>query len=224
MSSSIPGLRDTVELVHGRITLALHRLKDGDGRPLLHIHGLGLRSPDTLPAWLEAWPGAVYALDLTGHGDSTVPRGGGYTAEVLIGDVDAALEHLGQPTTLLGRGLGAYVVLMAAGVRADAVHGAILCDGPGIAGGGPAPGSPYLVRLDQGELRAPDPYALAELSRDVRPADYALSFAWLALESSGLPTPIAVCAKARPDWLRAVSEEPGVRVTTLESALAGYAR
>jgi pimeloyl-ACP methyl ester carboxylesterase len=206
-----------IELTHARITLALHELRTGAGRPLLLLHGLGLRSPQTFE---EAWDGPVHALDFTGHGASTTPAGGGYTAEVLIGDVDTAIEHLGE-VTLLGHGLGAYVALLTAGARADAVRGAILCDGPGIAGGGPAPGTPQILR-GAGDHGPPDPFALAELARDLRPPDYAVSFARLAVDASLLPNPIAVCAKARPDWLRGVCEEPGVIVTTLTDALRVY--
>lgn len=213
-----------IKLTHGRIDLTLHELRrDGEARPLLHLHGLGLRSPDALPEDLVPWPGPVYALDLTGHGDSSVPAGGGYTAEVLIGDVDAAVQHLSE-VTLVGRGLGAYVALLAAGARADAVRGAILTDGPGIAGGGPAPGAPIIVHADTDAPAPPDPFALSELGRDLRPPDYALGFARLAVENSGLPNAIAVCAKARPDWLRGICEEPGVIVTTMAEALANFAR
>lgn len=209
-------------LVHGRVTLALHELRaDGDGRPLLHLHGLGLRSPETVPDDLAAWAGPVFALDFTGHGESTIPRGGGYTPETLIGDVDAAIEHLGD-VTLVGFGLGAYVALLTAGARADAVRGAILCDGPGIAGGGPTPGTPTVARIDLSEAGPPDPFALAELARDVRPPDYAVDFARLALANS--PDPFAIVAKARPDWLEAVAEETGVVPTTLVDALRRFGR
>ncbi len=43
-----------------------------------------------------AGPGPIFALDFTGHGASTVPSGGGYTAEMLMADVDAALAELGR--------------------------------------------------------------------------------------------------------------------------------
>lgn len=212
----------TTKLVHARVTLALHELRgDGDGRPLLHLHGLGLRSPDTLPDELAAWPGPVHALDFTGHGGSTVPRGGGYTPEMLIGDVDAAIEQLGD-VTLIGRGLGAYVALLVAGARADAVRGAILCDGPGLAGGGPVPGTPTVVRVDPGESGPPDPFALAELSRDVRPPDYAIDFTRLA--TATMPNPFAVVAKARPEWLQAVAEEVGAMPMTIADAMRTFAR
>ena len=209
-------------LTHARVSLALHELRDsGDGRPLLHLHGLGLRSPNEVPEDLAPWPGPVYALDFTGHGSSTVPLGGGYTPEVLIGDVDAAIEHIG-PVTLIGRGLGAYVALLAAGARPDAVRGAILCDGPGIAGGGPAPGTPQAIRVDTEAPAPPDPWALAELSKDIRPPDYAIDFARLA--SANAHDPIAIVARARPEWLAAAAEEVGAAPTTMPEALAKYAK
>ena len=55
-----------------------------------------------------------------------------------MGDVDAALAHLG-PSTVLGRGLGAYIALLIAGARPDLVRGAVLADGPGLVGGGREP-------------------------------------------------------------------------------------
>ena len=211
-------------LVHGRIQLALHELKpEGSGHPLLHLHGLGLQSPQTLPDDLATWPGAVYALDFTGHGKSSVPGGGGYTSEILIGDVDAAINELG-PVTLIGRGQGAYVALMTAGARADAVRGAILCDGPGISGGGPMPGTPTVARIDPEAVAPPDPYAMAELSKDVRPPDYAVDFVHMAISGSGMSNPFAICAKARPEWLKAVAEELGIVQTTVEEALRTFSR
>lgn len=196
---------------------------DGPTRPLLLLHGLGERSPEVLPDWAAAWPGPVHALDFTGHGDSTVPAGGGYTAEVLMSDVDTALAHLG-PSTIVGRGLGAYVTLLISGARSEMVRGAVLADGPGLAGGGAVPGSPSIVRLDPSLPAPPDPYALFELSRDVRPPDYAATFATLALNRSELADPLIVSARTRPDWLRAVVESPGVREMSTAAAVAHYAR
>ncbi len=211
-------------LVHGRIQLALHELKqDGNTRPLLHLHGLGLQSPAVLPEDLATWPGPVFALDFTGHGKSSVPGGGGYTSEVLIGDVDAAINELGQ-VTLIGRGQGAYVALLTAGARADAVRGAVLCDGPGISGGGPMPGTPTVARIDPAAVAPPDPYALAELSKDVRPPDYAVDFVRLAVAGSGMSHPVAICAKARPEWMKAVADELGIVQSTVEEALKRFAR
>jgi pimeloyl-ACP methyl ester carboxylesterase len=207
---------------HGKVTLALHLLRESVlGRPLLLLHGRGERAPARLPRGAAAWPGPVWALDFTGHGASTLPRGGGYTAEILMADADAALARLGA-ATVFGRGLGAYVAMLLAGARPTQVRGAILCDGPGLAGGGPRPVTPSIVRAAEAES-TPDPHALIELARDVRPPDYATSFVRQAAQLSGLERPLSVCAVERPDWLAAVVEEPGVEVTTLAAALSHYA-
>lgn len=217
-------MSDVVTLQHGKIALALHGLRtDAPGRALLLLHGRGERSPASVPAAVAAWPGPVWALDFTGHGASTLPRGGGYSVEILMADADHALARLGG-ATLLGRGLGAYVALLLAGARPKEVRGALLCDGPGLAGGGPRPVTPT-VALPSGELtHAPDPFALLELARDVRPPDYATSYVRQALQLSDLDRPVSVCAIERPDWLRAVLEEPGVAVTDVQEALGHYAR
>ena len=209
-------------LTHNRVTLALHELRSGDGRPLLLLHGLGERSPATAPDWADAWRGPVTALDFTGHGASTVPRGGGYTAELLLADADKALQHLGT-ATVVGRGLGAYVALLLAGARAREVVGTVLSDGPGLAGGPTEPTSQGVFVLSSTRT-SPDPYALLELGRDLRPPDYATGFVRLALQGSPLDAPITVAAVNRPAWLHAVGTEPGVTNAPVAEALAVYGR
>ncbi|MEO6629653.1 MAG: alpha/beta hydrolase [Aquihabitans sp.] len=213
--------RQTVHLTHVRVELALHQLRAGDGRALLMLHGLGEDTPVVVPSHLAAWPGPIWGLDFTGHGASTVPAGGGYTAEILMADVDCALAHIGD-ATLVGRGLGAYVALLAAGACASLVTGAILADGPGLAGGGPSPHSPSAIRVAASRF-TPDPYALIELARDIRPPDYATDYARQAAEFSGLDTSIAVVSRVRPPWLATVADEPGVLVTTMAHALTHFA-
>ena len=80
----------------------------------------------------------------------------------------------------LGRGLGAYVALMLAGARPTLVRGAVLGDGPGLWGGSGGPTSSSVVVLEPA-ASTPDPYALYEMSRDLRPRDYATLFARLAV-------------------------------------------
>lgn len=209
-------------LRHGRVELALHGLREGTGRALLLLHGLGERSPDAVPAAFDCWTGPIHALDFTGHGGSTVPRGGGYTCEMLMADADTALRKVGE-ATIVGRGLGAYVALLLAGARAAQVHGAILCDGIGLAGGGSRPGSPQVVHVPSTGPEKPDPFALAELTRDARPPDYATAYVHQALEFSGLECPVSVCCVERPEWIAAVASEPGVRETSVATALQMYA-
>ena len=210
----------TTWLVHNRIRLALHVPRGGSGRPLLLLHGLGESSPSTVPALAQQWSGPVAALDFTGHGESTVPRGGGYSAEMMLADADVALAHLGS-ATVVGRGLGAYVALQLAGARSSLVHGAVLCDGAGLAGGAVGmTGQSFFSLTTTGS--APDPYALVELSRDLRPPDYATMFVRLAVQGSALAEPISVAAVYRPPWLAAVVGEMGVGETSLAEALERY--
>ena len=215
-------MNQTIWLSHNRIRLALHQLREGDGRPLLLLHGLGESSDSIFSAPLPNWPGPVIGLDFTGHGLSTVPAGGGYTTEILLGDADAAVEHLGA-VTVLGRGLGGYVALLLAGARPDLVIGAIIDDGPGLSGGPIEPTSTAVLSIG-GDGTAPDPYALLELGRDLRPADYAVDFARLATEASPIDEPITVVAEFRPPWLTAVAAAPGVGSGDLDAALARYAQ
>jgi pimeloyl-ACP methyl ester carboxylesterase len=211
-----------IRIRHNRIDLAVHTLREGTGRNLLLLHGLGEQSPSVVPEHAVEWPGSVYALDFTGHGASDVPKGGGYSAEILLADADVALATLG-PATVVGRGLGAYVALLLAGARPTLVRGAVLGDGPGLWGGPSGPTSSSVVVLEP-TASTPDPYALYELSRDLRPRDYASLFARLAMEHSGLAEPITVTAFIRPPWLDAVVDEVGVVEGTIEKALATYAR
>jgi pimeloyl-ACP methyl ester carboxylesterase len=213
----------TTFLPHARAQLALHRLRDGDGgHPLLLVHGLGESTPARSPALADGWPGPVYGLDLTGHGASTVPASGGYTAELLMADVDTALRHLGE-ATLVGRGLGAYAALLAAGARPDLVRGTVLLDGPGMIARSTGPGSPLPSTPDAAAPAPPDPFALVELARDIRTPDYAAIFCRMALLGSPVANPVAVCSVNRPAWVEAVVDEPGVLDVSAAEALAHYA-
>jgi pimeloyl-ACP methyl ester carboxylesterase len=217
--------KPTLTLRHYKRELAVWRLRDGEGRPLLLLHGLGERTPPTPPAVAsEHWSGPIWGLDFTGHGASTVPVGGGYTAETFMADADVVLAELG-PVTVVGRGLGAYVALLLAGARPSEVRGAVLADGTGLAGGGIGPVSPTVVVPPERwpADAAPDPFALVELTHDVRPPDYATSYVRQAVQFSGLDEPITVSAIVRPTWLAAVAGEPGVVERPMASALARYA-
>ena len=92
----------TTLLSHSKLRLALHTLREAPGATLLMLHGLGECSKRVHTPELEAWPGSVVALDFSGHGESSLPRGGGYTAEVLMADADAAIAERG-PATVCGR-------------------------------------------------------------------------------------------------------------------------
>jgi pimeloyl-ACP methyl ester carboxylesterase len=214
-------------LLHGRISLALHQLRVGvDHRaPLLLLHGLGARTPDTVPADIDAaWTGPIYGLDFTGHGQSGNPVGGGYSAEVLMGDADTALRHIG-PAFIVGAGLGGYVALLTAGAAPNRVLGVVVTGGTGLSGGGVRPGSELLaVPAARVDGTTPDPFALLELASDVRPPNYVASFVRQFVSASSLDQPVAISTAARPPWLAAVVEEFGVGVMDLDDALDSFSR
>lgn len=214
----------TVMLQHNRVTLALHEVKPGTGRPLLLLHGLGESAANiaTLPV---KWNGPIWALDFTGHGQSTVPRGGGYSSEILMADVDIALRHLGEPVTIVGRGLGGYIAFLIACARPSLVRGAVIVDGPGLAGGAVhTTSSTEIASVGNRTGTTPDPWALIELSRDARPPTYATTFARLATTNAGIDDPIAVSCKVAPPWIEAISAEPGVMTDiSMQEALDIYA-
>ena len=103
------------------------------------------------------------------------------------------------------------------------VRGAVLADGPGLAGGAIGPTSQSFVTLPPRDT-PPDPYALFELSRDLRPPDYATLFVRLAARRLGARRADPVSAVVRPPWLEAVVDEMGVGVAPLTDALATVAR
>ncbi len=212
-------------LRHNRMRLALHRLREAaadDVRPLLLLHGLGECTPAEPPGVADDWRGGVWGLDFTGHGHSSIPRGGGYTAEILMADADAALARLGE-VTVLGRGLGAYVALLLQGARPRLVRGAVLMDGPGIVGGGIGPSAPRITRARPSE-RTPDPFALAELTVDVRPTEYAVEFLAQAVQFSELAAPVTLAGRVRPPWMAALQGREGTRTMEAAAALADYAQ
>jgi pimeloyl-ACP methyl ester carboxylesterase len=218
-------------VAHGEIELALHELRgarvggDGEGAPrLLLVHGLGGSSRDWLAPdarALDAWPGAILALDLAGHGDSDTRLGGAYTPELCAGDVDAALAVAG-PCHLAGEGLGAYVCLLVAAARRDLVPAALLLPGPGLAGGGALPEVGRVPRADEANLdptvtRSPgaaDPLTRA-CALDIRPVDYAQGFA-----AAARALLLAANGEPGPPWWDAVRATPGVRIVASERAAA----
>ncbi len=198
-------------LRHARVTLALHPLAAGEGTPLLLLHGLGGSAEDWRAARV-VWPGAVYALDFSGHGRSGRVLGGAYTPELLVGDADTALAHLGT-AYVAGAGLGAWVALLLAGTRPEHVPAALLLPGPGLAGGGAIPdfeagASDEWIRVSDSRVTGDaaqataiaDPFVLM-LDRDVRPIDYAESFAVRARRLR-----FAEDGDARPPWWQAAAK------------------
>jgi pimeloyl-ACP methyl ester carboxylesterase len=202
-----------IRLSHGRVGLALHELRDAPGPTLLCLHAAGGAGADFAGV---AWPGRVFALDFAGHGASERLRGGAYYPETIAGDADAALAHVG-PACLVGAGSGAYVALLLAGARRDAVRAALLLPGAGFAGGGAEPDWSRGDADRWNDLGAAPPGcdpAVLRLERDVRPPDYAESFALGARR--------LLCAPADPPppWWDAVRRTPNAIAAPADRARA----
>lgn len=208
-------------LVHGRVEVALHALREGTGPRLLFLHELGGRAQDLDRPHLEAWPGSIWGLDFTGHGDSDRPPGGGYTPEALLGDADVAVSVL-EEVTLLGAGIGAWVALLLAGSRPRQIRGAILTAGRGLTGGGADPSATPVLAAPEPSRNSTDPFAELELSTDVRPIGYAGMFARQAHHLGEVSPPLSLAPDARAPWLDALHDHPAVVVRTVEAALAHY--
>jgi pimeloyl-ACP methyl ester carboxylesterase len=201
----------THHLRHGRVELALHQLSEKGGPTLLLLHALHESSRDwgDLP---RHWPGAVFGLDFSGHGGSDRIRGGAYVAEVLLGDADVALAHLGA-AAVVGAGIGAYVALLLAGTRSDQVPAALLLPGAGLAGGGADPNyeAPFaapIAAASAGGRGARDPF-LCLLESDVRPPDYARRFA-----STARRLLLVEPANPPPWWREVASSASAERATS----------
>lgn len=193
---------------HERVSLALHELRTAVGAPLLLLHTHGGSAADWSAREID-WPGPVYALDFSGHGRSARVKGGAYSPELLAGDADAALAQLGV-AHVAGAGLGAWVALLLAGARPDAVPGALLLPGAGLAGAGAVPDFEATVdpgwiavtdvRLPRAEKAdATDPLTFL-LDHDLRPVDYAEAFAARARRLVFVED-----GASRPPWWEAAS-------------------
>jgi hypothetical protein len=100
----------------------------------------------------------------------------------------------------------------------------MLLDGPGADARSSGPGSSIPPPVDELAVAPPDPFALADLSRDIRTPDYAAIWVRMALLAATVPNPVAVCTVNRPEWLHAVVDEPGVLDVRVDQALAIYAQ
>jgi pimeloyl-ACP methyl ester carboxylesterase len=192
---------------HARVTLELHELAHRSGVPVLLLHALYGSSAD----WGEAaatWPGAVFALDFAGHGHSESIVGGAYYPELLVGDADAALAHIGR-AAIVGAGLGAYIALLLAGARHGRVPAALLLSGAGLAGGGALPDFqsdfPSFTVAER-EPGGCDPM-VHTLDRDIRPVEYAAAFARAARRLI-----LVEDGTLRPPWWQAACRSPSAEI------------
>jgi pimeloyl-ACP methyl ester carboxylesterase len=94
---------------------AANYIKQGDGPPVILIHGVAasLHDWDDLIPELTQRGYASYALDLLGHGDSPKPESRAYRLHWIIDHFTGWIQslHLTEPAVLVGHSLGGYVAL-----------------------------------------------------------------------------------------------------------------
>ncbi|MBN8629287.1 MAG: alpha/beta fold hydrolase [Rhodobacterales bacterium] len=104
----------------------LHYRDEGDGRPVVFVHGVG----STLAGWDPVLPylpaGRHIRIDLRGHGKSERAPGP-YSLEMLAGDVVGLFDHLGlDRAALFGFSLGGLVAQHVAIHHPDRLSGLAL--------------------------------------------------------------------------------------------------
>ena len=220
--------------VHGKIDLALHHLRpapDADGRR--HAAAAAPPRPRRGVADRGALvrgrrgPGRSRRSTSRATVGSTMPHGGGYTAEILLADADAALGALTVDDPDAARSRCSAGGSARTSPSSSPAPGRRRCTAPSSPTG---PGSPAGRRgrrrrassRSRPTARTPDPYALVELGRDLRPPDYAASFVRLALAGSPSTSRSPCTAMIRPEWLDAVANEHGVMDVPLAEALTAY--
>lgn len=198
-----------IRLRSGRIQIALHTLVDRPGPCLLGVHELGGSHRD-FETFAERWPGAVHALDLSGHGASDRLKGRAYSSEDWAADADVALRHLGG-AWVVGKGVGAFAALLLAGARPESALGTLLLPGRGLAGNGEGPDEARmeadrrflklcLETATQPDREDFDPLAI-ETESHHRPRRYARDFAERAM-----PLLLAENGDERPPWWEELRE------------------
>jgi NAD+ synthase len=112
-------------------SLLLNHVVDGDGPPVILIHGMSASVSDwsrLMPLLVSAGYQAI-AVDLLGHGDSPKPDDPDlYTAKAVYATLEDWVDQLGldQPFYLVGHSLGGYMSLTYALNHPDRVRAMVL--------------------------------------------------------------------------------------------------
>jgi pimeloyl-ACP methyl ester carboxylesterase len=157
-----------IKLSNVELEVAEASPRDGEGRPILLVHGFTGAKEDFTPFLdlLAALGWHAVAPDLRGHGNSGQPAGQeSYALDLFAADVLALADQLGwSHFTLLGHSMGgmiAQVAALAAGPRLD---GLVLMD----TGHGPVKGlDPEIVQLGRNLVTEQGLAALVEVLRSM---------------------------------------------------------
>ena len=116
------------------MTTDLHMTTTGSGPTVLFVHGLDSDSEVWAPV-IDLLPDhTCVALDLPGHGRSTVAEdAAAYERESILGGFDDVLAGLERPVVFVGHSLGGYLGMAYALTRPDVIDALVLVStGPGF--------------------------------------------------------------------------------------------
>jgi pimeloyl-ACP methyl ester carboxylesterase len=115
--------------------MRIHVERQGQGRPIVFLHGMG-SSSKTWTAQLAALEDRfqLVAWDLLGHGQSPVPKEPElYSRDGALEDLDEIIATLSEAPVLVGHSLGGYLALAYAATRPGAIRGlVVMATGPGF--------------------------------------------------------------------------------------------
>ncbi|NMO91637.1 alpha/beta fold hydrolase [Actinomycetospora sp. TBRC 11914] len=95
---------------------------------LLHGGGQTRHSWKTTGRRLAAAGWAATAMDTRGHGESDWAPDGDYSPDVLVADLEAVVDAVGEPPVLVGASMGGMTSLHALGDRPGLARGLVLVD------------------------------------------------------------------------------------------------
>lgn len=125
-------MSSTVRLEAFQVPLEVNSVSQGQGSPVVLIHGLAasLHDWDTLIPLLIEGGYSAHALDLLGHGASAKPSDPAYQMAWLVDHFSGWLNslNLAEPPVLIGHSLGGYMALEYARRFPDRLRGLILVD------------------------------------------------------------------------------------------------
>ena len=128
----VPAPRQTASMADAATPLAVVRLREGQGVPVVMIHGFGSESASWRPLLGEMTEGGpVLGIDLAGHGGSLAQEADGFDA--LVSGVEETLIALGVGTChLVGHSLGGAVAAAVASGTATDVRSLMLLSPAGF--------------------------------------------------------------------------------------------
>ncbi len=105
----------------------------GDGPPVVLIHGLAEDKGSWVDVQARLSRYRTYAVDLRGHGETTVGQANGTLAQLGL-DLIGFLEKVTGPAACVGYSLGGTVVLWAASQRPDLIPAAVVAGTSSVVG------------------------------------------------------------------------------------------